>query len=78
MLNYLKSEKGITHDITGIDGDFKSSMRSAIEMSQFNLTDSEKEDAIKAITVPNEIIEKAFRFGAYVKAAAKATKKGDQ
>lgn len=51
MLNYLKSEKGITPDITGIDGDFKSSMRSAIEMSQFNLTDSEKEDAIKAITV---------------------------
>lgn len=51
LLNYLKSEKGITPDITGIDGDFKSSMRSAIEMSQFNLTDSEKEDAIKAITV---------------------------
>lgn len=51
MLNYLKSEKGITPDITGIDGDFKSSMRSAIEMSQFNLTDSEKGDAIKAITV---------------------------
>lgn len=42
LLNYLKSEKGITPDITGIDGDFKSSMRSAIEMSQFNLTDSEK------------------------------------
>lgn len=51
MLNYLKSEKGVAFDITGIDGDFKSSMRSAIEMSQFNLTDSEKEDAIKAITV---------------------------
>lgn len=51
LLNYLKSEKGITPDITGIDGDFKSSMRSAIEMSQFNLTDSEKGDAIKAITV---------------------------
>ena len=51
LLNYLKSEKGITPDITGIDGDFKSSMRSAIEMSQFNLSDSEKEDAIKAITV---------------------------
>lgn len=51
LLNYLKSEKGVAFDITGIDGDFKSSMRSAIEMSQFNLTDSEKEDAIKAITV---------------------------
>ena len=25
-----------------------------------------------------DIIEKVFRFGAYVKAAAKATKKGDQ
>ena len=32
-------------------------------------------NAIKAITVPNEIIEKAFRFGAYVKAAAKKTTK---
>lgn len=51
LLNYLKSEKGVAFDITGIDGNFKSSMRSAIEMSQFNLTDSEKEDAIKAITV---------------------------
>lgn len=70
MLNYLKSEKGITPDITGIDGDFKSSMRSAIEMSQFNLTDSEKEDAIKAITVfgdDKKLFKKAFKKAARFK-----------
>lgn len=51
LLYYLKSQKGVDYDITGIDGDFKSSMRSAIELSQFNLTDSEKESVIKAVTV---------------------------
>lgn len=51
LLDYLKSEEGADCDITDIDGDFKSSMRPAIELSQYNLSDSEKEDIIKAITV---------------------------
>lgn len=38
-------------DITGIDGDFKSSLRPYIELSDYDLTNEEKEEVIKAITV---------------------------
>lgn len=38
LVNYIKSKTGETPDITGIDGDFKTSMRSAIELSSYDLS----------------------------------------
>ncbi len=38
-------------EVTGIDGDFKSNMRSYIELKPFNLTEEEMETVITAITI---------------------------
>lgn len=38
-------------EITGIDGDFKSNMKSAKDLYPYALTDDEKEDVIQAITI---------------------------
>ena len=51
--NYLKSY-GITGEITGIDGDFKNSLKPYRDLCCFPLTDFEKEDIIKAITIFGE------------------------
>lgn len=45
----LTNEKNI--ELTGIDGDFKSNMRSYIELKPFNLTEEEMEAVISAITI---------------------------
>ena len=51
LVNYIKSKTGETPDITGIDGDFKTSMRSAIELSSYDLDLEEKEMIISSITI---------------------------
>lgn len=51
LKNYLKSN-GISVDgITGIDNGFKTCMKPAIELAEFNLSNSEKEEIIKTITI---------------------------
>ncbi|MGN0526564.1 MAG: type II CRISPR RNA-guided endonuclease Cas9 [Acutalibacteraceae bacterium] len=52
LKDYLKSVKGIeVFDISGIDGDFKSGLKSAIELSAYNIAENEKEEIIKAVTI---------------------------
>lgn len=51
LVNYIKAKTGETPDITGIDGDFKTSMRSAIELSSYDLALEEKEVIISSITI---------------------------
>lgn len=51
LQNYLKSN-GITDvTITGIDGDFKSNLKSFIDLKPYNLSNAEKEEIIKTITI---------------------------
>lgn len=50
LKKYLKSY-GITGDISGVDGDFKNSLKSYRDLVAFNLTDDEKETVIKVITI---------------------------
>lgn len=50
LKKYLKCY-GVDGEITGIDGDFKNSLKSQRDLYSFNLTDSEKEEVIKAITI---------------------------
>lgn len=51
LRDYIKAQTGNTPEITGIDGDFKANMRSALELSIYNLSEQDKEDIIKAITI---------------------------
>ena len=50
LKKYLASY-GLAGEITGIDGDFKNSLKPFRDLAGFNLTDSEKEDIIKSITI---------------------------
>lgn len=50
LQKFLKSY-GIDGEITGIDGDFKSALKSYRDLLYYNLTDAEKEEVIKAITI---------------------------
>lgn len=50
LKKYLKSY-GIDGVITGIDGDFKNSLKSYRDLESFNLSDKEKERIIKDITI---------------------------
>lgn len=50
LKKYLKCY-GFDGEITGIDGDFKNSLKSQRDLCSFDLTDSEKEEVIKAITI---------------------------
>ena len=50
LKKYLKSY-GIDGEISGIDGDFKNSLKSYRDLEGFNLTENEKEEVIKAITI---------------------------
>lgn len=50
LKKYFKSY-GIVGEITGIDGDFKSSLKSYRDLEKYNLNDEEKEEIIKAITI---------------------------
>lgn len=51
LKNYLKSFGYEDADITGIDGDFKSSLKPYIELELYDLSSDEKEEIIKAITI---------------------------
>lgn len=42
---------GISGEITGIDGDFKNSLKSYRDLLEFDLTETEKEEVIKSITI---------------------------
>lgn len=51
LKNYLKSIYGEDFKISGIDGDFKSNLKSYMDFNDYNLSDDEKEEIIKAITI---------------------------
>lgn len=52
LLSYLKSTQGLDVDsVTGIDGDFKSSLKPILDLQSYNLTTEEKEEIIKSITI---------------------------
>ena len=51
LKKYLKSYYSDDFEITGIDGDFKNSLKSYRDLYLYNLTDEQKEEAIKAITI---------------------------
>ncbi len=51
LLKYLKSKGYEDAEISGIDGDFKSNLKSFREMSQYNISTDDKEKIIKYITI---------------------------
>lgn len=51
LLGYLKSKGFNDVTISGIDGDFKSSLKSAADLSRYNISDDDKENIIKYITI---------------------------
>lgn len=51
LKNYLKSVYAEDFEISGIDGDYKSNMKSFRDLSVFDLTIDEMEEIIKAITI---------------------------
>lgn len=51
LKGYMKSFGYENPEITGIDGDFKSSLKPYIELIEYDLTFDEKEEVIKAITI---------------------------
>ena len=51
LKKYLKSCYGDDFEVTGIDGDFKNSLKSYRDLHSYNLTDEQKEEVIKAITI---------------------------
>lgn len=48
---YLKSRNIAFDEISGIDNDFKSSLKSYKDLVAYNLTDEQKEEIVKAITI---------------------------
>ena len=48
---YLKSRNIAFDEISGIDNDFKSSLKSYKDLVTYNLTDEQKEEIVKAITI---------------------------
>lgn len=51
LTQYLKSIYTDNFEISGIDGDFKSNLKPYLDLEKFDLTDSEKEEIIKMITI---------------------------
>ncbi len=51
LLSYLKSRGYIDISLSGIDGDFKSNLKSYRDLLFLDITETEKEDIIKAITI---------------------------
>ncbi len=51
LRKYLKPYYGDEFEITGIDGDFKNSLKAYRDLYPYNLTDEQKEEIIKAITI---------------------------
>lgn len=51
LKKYLKSYYGDDFEISGVDGDFKNSLKSYRDLYSYELTDEQKEEIIKAITI---------------------------
>lgn len=51
LLNFLKSKGYDDVTVSGIDGDFKSNLKPYLDLRFLKLSESEKEDIIKAITI---------------------------
>lgn len=51
LCDYLKSRNIAFDEISGIDNDFKSSLKSYKDLVAYNLTDEQKEEIVKAITI---------------------------
>lgn len=51
LCDYLKSRNIAFDEISGIDNDFKSSLKSYKDLVAYNLTDEQKEKIVKAITI---------------------------
>lgn len=51
VCDYLKSRNIAFDEISGIDNDFKSSLKSYKDLVAYNLTDEQKEEIVKAITI---------------------------
>lgn len=51
LKNYLKTLGFKDFEISGIDGDFKNSLKSYRDLERFDLSDSEKEEIIRTITI---------------------------
>lgn len=51
LCDYLKSRNIDFDEISGIDNDFKSSLKSYKDLVAYNLTDEQKEEIVKAITI---------------------------
>lgn len=51
LCDYLKSRNIAFDEISGIDNDFKSSLKSYKDLVAYNLTDKQKEEIVKAITI---------------------------
>lgn len=51
LKNYLKSYYCEDFEISGIDGDFKANLKPHMDFADFNLTQNEKDEIVKAITI---------------------------
>lgn len=51
LKNYLKSHNYGDVEITGIDGDFKNTLKVFRDFERYNLTNTEKDEIVKAITI---------------------------
>ena len=51
LCDYLKSRNIAFDEISGIDNDFKSSLKSYKDLVAYNLTEEQKEEIVKAITI---------------------------
>ena len=51
LKDYLKSVGINDAEISGIDGDFKSNLKVFRDLKQYNLTDGEKDEIVKAVTI---------------------------
>ncbi len=52
LMNYLKTKHGLTDFVlSGIDGDFKSNLKSYRDLAFLDISNAQKEDIIKAITI---------------------------
>ena len=64
VIKYLKSRGYDDIEITGVDGDFKSSMKPCIDLSEYSLSEDEMESIILAVTIfgdDKQLLKKRLR-----------------
>ena len=64
VIKYLKSRGYDDIEITGVDGDFKSSMKPCIDLSEYSLSEDEMERIILAVTIfgdDKQLLKKRLR-----------------